>query len=132
MSDRERDVTGSEGEDGTKDEEVGMEEEEDGTDEEEADAENGEMKTTESKDEQGEEDASELHTEMLGDDESLAGTKKKKSVDPGIIYLGHIPPRLRPRHIRNMLSIHGEVGRIFLQAEGKQLLPRGRLFWNLN
>ncbi|CAI9552410.1 unnamed protein product [Staurois parvus] len=48
---------------------------------------------------------------------NLAGTKKK-SVIPGIIYLGHIPPRLRPRHIRNMLSVHGEVGRIFLQVEG--------------
>ncbi|XP_053330243.1 activator of basal transcription 1 [Spea bombifrons] len=44
--------------------------------------------------------------------------KKKKAV-PGIIYLGHIPPRLRPRHIRNMLSVHGEVGRIFLQAEDR-------------
>ncbi|KAM8934377.1 activator of basal transcription 1 [Pelodytes ibericus] len=42
---------------------------------------------------------------------------KKKKIIPGIIYLGHIPPRLRPRHIRNMLSVHGEVGRIFLQAE---------------
>ncbi|XP_077332615.1 activator of basal transcription 1 [Lithobates pipiens] len=120
MSDREREVAGSEEEeDGTEDEEVGVEEEAVGTDEEEADAENGGMKKTESKDEQGE-DASELHTEMLGEDENLAGTKKK-SVEPGIIYLGHIPPRLRPRHIRNMLSTHGEVGRIFLQAEDRAI-----------
>lgn len=42
------------------------------------------------------------------------GTKK---VVPGIIYLGHIPPRFRPRHVRNLLSSYGEVGRIFLQPE---------------
>ncbi|XP_033029505.1 activator of basal transcription 1 [Lacerta agilis] len=40
-----------------------------------------------------------------------------KKVVPGIIYLGHIPPRFRPRHVRNLLSVHGEVGRIFLQPE---------------
>ncbi|XP_063289196.1 activator of basal transcription 1 isoform X1 [Pelobates fuscus] len=49
--------------------------------------------------------------------EASEGNKKK--INPGIIYLGHIPPRLRPRHIRNMLSVHGEVGRIFLQAEDR-------------
>lgn len=43
------------------------------------------------------------------------GTKK---VVPGIIYLGHIPPRFRPRHVRNLLSGYGEMGRIFLQPEG--------------
>lgn len=37
---------------------------------------------------------------------------------PGIIYLGHIPPRLRPKHLRNLLSVYGEIGRIFLQPEG--------------
>lgn len=37
---------------------------------------------------------------------------------PGVIYLGHIPPRLRPKHLRNMLSSYGEVGRVFLQPEG--------------
>ncbi|XP_044287429.1 activator of basal transcription 1 [Varanus komodoensis] len=42
------------------------------------------------------------------------GTKK---IVPGIIYLGHIPPRFRPRHVRNLLSVYGEVGRIFLQPE---------------
>ncbi|KAM4696696.1 activator of basal transcription 1 [Rhinophrynus dorsalis] len=52
-------------------------------------------------------------------EENVPEPSKKKSVVPGIIYLGHIPPRLRPRHIRNMLSVHGEVGRIFLQAEDR-------------
>ncbi|XP_066436045.1 activator of basal transcription 1 [Eleutherodactylus coqui] len=45
------------------------------------------------------------------------GVEESEKIIPGIIYLGHIPPRLRPRHIRNMMSAHGEVGRIFLQAE---------------
>nr|AAH41500.1 MGC52939 protein [Xenopus laevis] len=50
-------------------------------------------------------------------DKGEKGSCQGKRVVPGILYLGHIPPRLRPRHIRNMLSLHGEVGRIFLQAE---------------
>ncbi|KAI3357044.1 hypothetical protein L3Q82_003688 [Scortum barcoo] len=38
---------------------------------------------------------------------------------PGILYLGHIPPRFRPKHLRNLLSVYGEIGRIFLQPEGR-------------
>ncbi|XP_001371676.1 activator of basal transcription 1 [Monodelphis domestica] len=40
-----------------------------------------------------------------------------KRVVPGIIYLGHIPPCLRPLHVRNLLSAHGEIGRVFFQSE---------------
>ncbi|XP_020482151.3 activator of basal transcription 1, partial [Labrus bergylta] len=47
----------------------------------------------------------------------------RKSV-PGIIYLGHIPPRLRPKHLRNLLSAYGEIGRIFLQPEDGQVRKR--------
>ncbi|XP_057211947.1 activator of basal transcription 1 [Triplophysa rosa] len=43
--------------------------------------------------------------------------KQKKKCLPGILYLGHIPPRMRPKHVRNMLSVYGEIGRIFLQPE---------------
>ncbi len=65
-----------------------------------------------------------------GDDKDAAGRKKTKQKGagvtsctdskcvPGIIYLGHIPPRLRPKHLRNLLSVYGEIGRIFLQPEG--------------
>lgn len=63
------------------------------------------------------------------DDDKDADDKKKKPKHkmsscldrkciPGILYLGHIPPRLRPKHLRNLLSAYGEVGRIFLQPEG--------------
>uniref|UniRef100_UPI0037E8B629 activator of basal transcription 1 n=1 Tax=Semicossyphus pulcher TaxID=241346 RepID=UPI0037E8B629 len=45
---------------------------------------------------------------------------------PGIIYLGHIPPRLRPKHLRNLLSVYGEIGRIFLQPEDGQVRKRKR------
>ncbi|KAM6186050.1 activator of basal transcription 1 [Rhynchocyon petersi] len=41
----------------------------------------------------------------------------KKRVVPGIVYLGHIPPRFRPLHVRNLLSAYGEVGRVFFQQE---------------
>ncbi|XP_029466970.1 activator of basal transcription 1 isoform X2 [Rhinatrema bivittatum] len=64
------------------------------------------------------------------DEEDFSGDPKEeanmKHTTPGIIYLGHIPPRLRPRHIRNMLSAHGEVGRIFLQAEDRFVRKKKR------
>lgn len=43
----------------------------------------------------------------------------QKRVVPGIVYLGHVPPRFRPLHVRNLLSAYGEVGRVFFQAEGE-------------
>ncbi|KAJ3588367.1 hypothetical protein NHX12_011960 [Muraenolepis orangiensis] len=57
---------------------------------------------------------------VLGhEDDEEDGNKKGGKVKriPGIIYLGHIPPRLRPKHLRNMLTPYGEIGRIFLQPE---------------
>lgn len=68
-----------------------------------------------------------------GDDKETAeirvvdgdSSKKKKptskKIVPGILYLGHIPPRLKPSHLRNMLGVYGEVGRIFLQPEGENI-----------
>ncbi|XP_036389032.1 activator of basal transcription 1 [Megalops cyprinoides] len=53
---------------------------------------------------------------MQGNDEEKQKSTTKKTT-PGILYLGHIPPRLRPKHVRNMLSAYGEIGRIFLQPE---------------
>lgn len=48
-----------------------------------------------------------------------AARGRKKRVVPGIVYLGHIPPRFRPLHVRNLLSAYGEVGRVFFQPEGE-------------
>lgn len=53
-----------------------------------------------------------------GEEKNLKKTGQDKKCVPGIIYLGHIPPRLRPKHLRNLLSVYGEIGRIFLQPEG--------------
>ncbi|XP_062315809.1 activator of basal transcription 1 [Osmerus eperlanus] len=44
-----------------------------------------------------------------------------KKTLPGIVYLGHIPPRLRPKHMRNMLGVYGEIGRVFLQPEDRSV-----------
>ncbi|XP_061694284.1 activator of basal transcription 1 isoform X2 [Syngnathoides biaculeatus] len=49
-----------------------------------------------------------------------SSSSDKKCV-PGILYLGHIPPRFRPKHVRNLLSVYGEIGRIFLQPEDGQI-----------
>ncbi|XP_069503597.1 activator of basal transcription 1 [Ambystoma mexicanum] len=65
---------------------------------------------------EGEDEA--MGLEEVEDDAEEAKTAKKTTI-PGIVYLGHIPPRMRPRHVRNMMSVHGEVGRIFLQAEDR-------------
>lgn len=60
---------------------------------------------------------SEAEEEQEEPREAAHGSKKR--VVPGIVYLGHIPPRFRPLHVRNLLSAYGEVGRVFFQAEGK-------------
>ncbi|XP_055464019.1 activator of basal transcription 1 [Psammomys obesus] len=50
-------------------------------------------------------------------EEATCNGGKKKKIVPGIVYLGHVPPRFRPLHVRNLLSAYGEVGRVFFQAE---------------
>lgn len=52
-------------------------------------------------------------------DAEIKERKNEKQCHPGIIYLGHIPPMLRPKHLRNLLSVYGEIGRIFMQPEGR-------------
>ncbi|XP_026879349.2 activator of basal transcription 1 [Electrophorus electricus] len=63
--------------------------------------------------------------EHMGDSGSDRKTKGKKCV-PGIVYLGHIPPRMRPKHVRNMLGAYGEIGRIFLQSEDRSIRRKKR------
>uniref|UniRef100_G3N506 Activator of basal transcription 1 n=1 Tax=Gasterosteus aculeatus TaxID=69293 RepID=G3N506_GASAC len=53
-------------------------------------------------------------------------TSQNRKCVPGVIYLGHIPPRFRPKHLRNLLSVYGEIGRIFLQPEDSQVRRRKR------
>ena len=37
---------------------------------------------------------------------------------PGIIYFSRLPPFMKPAKVRYIFSQYGEVGRLFLQAEG--------------
>lgn len=66
----------------------------------------------------------ELEAEEEQEESEEAAGGAKKRVVPGIVYLGHIPPRFRPLHLRNLLSAYGEVGRVFFQPEGRCLGPR--------
>ncbi|KAG9336020.1 hypothetical protein JZ751_003279 [Albula glossodonta] len=78
-----------------------------------------ESETEELQDDEPAENEGEVEMEEENDGEQGNGetkTMNKKST-PGIIYLGHIPPGLRPKHVRNMLTCYGEIGRIFLQPE---------------
>ncbi|CAJ1085692.1 activator of basal transcription 1-like%2C partial [Xyrichtys novacula] len=93
----------------------------------------------EEKEEEGEVEentAAEKNGDKVDDDDEDDGVRLKKSFVkkcvggaekkcvPGIIYLGHIPPRFRPKHLRNLLSVYGEIGRIFLQPEDGQVRKR--------
>ncbi|XP_066566171.1 activator of basal transcription 1 [Amia ocellicauda] len=67
--------------------------------------------------EEGTADGGQQHVGDDGETQAAAKAPPGKKTVPGIVYLGHIPPRLRPKHVRNMLGVHGEIGRIFLQPE---------------
>ncbi|XP_058499626.1 activator of basal transcription 1 [Solea solea] len=119
----------------------GEEEEEEGGEEEAlktaTQGEEEELKTV-TQGEEEEEEEGEEEEEIRGDDdeeeeEAAAVMKKtkatscsKRQVVPGIIYLGHIPPRLRPKHLRNMMSAYGEIGRVFLQPEDSKMKKKKR------
>uniref|UniRef100_A0A8C7T2H7 Activator of basal transcription 1 n=1 Tax=Oncorhynchus mykiss TaxID=8022 RepID=A0A8C7T2H7_ONCMY len=92
-----------------------------------ADEESGEMPKIEADedDDNTENDDEELNDEELKEEAEGDLKEKKVSVGktclPGIVYLGHIPPRLRPKNMRSMLSLYGEIGRIFLQPEDRSV-----------
>ncbi|KAM6982023.1 activator of basal transcription 1, partial [Tautogolabrus adspersus] len=127
---------------GEEEQEEGEEEEEE-EEEDEATAQRGEDEEEEEEEEEDEEGRA--AAERGGDDDddddddgdddiSIKKNSKQKGSGgtscsdrksvPGIIYLGHIPPRLRPKHLRNLLSAYGEIGRIFLQPEDGQVRKR--------
>ncbi|XP_025842325.2 activator of basal transcription 1 [Vulpes vulpes] len=64
---------------------------------------------------EGTDQKAEAEEEQEESEEAACGAKKR--VVPGIVYLGHLPPRFRPLHVRNLLSAFGEVGRVFFQPE---------------
>ena len=36
----------------------------------------------------------------------------------GVIYISRIPPGMRPAKVRDLMSVHGEIGRVYLKQEG--------------
>ena len=54
---------------------------------------------------------------MASKEKEADGAMAKEDV-PGIVYLSRVPPFMKPEKIRHLLSQFGEVGRVFLQAEG--------------
>nr|GAT46126.1 U3 snoRNP-associated protein Esf2 [Mycena chlorophos] len=41
----------------------------------------------------------------------------KAAQKSGVIYISRIPPGMRPPKVRHLMSMHGEVGRVYLQQE---------------
>jgi ESF2/ABP1 family protein len=37
----------------------------------------------------------------------------------GVIYLSRIPPFMKPHKLRSLLSVYGEIGRVYLAPEGE-------------
>lgn len=78
----------------------------------------------------------EEHNEELGEGmlaEGFAGPSEKvvKPLTPedlakfkaaqertGVVYISRIPPGMRPTKVRHLMSQYGEIGRVYLQAEG--------------
>lgn len=52
--------------------------------------------------------------------EKSPSTRKTKATNPGVVYMSRLPPFMKPAKIRNIFSQYGEVGRLFLQPEGKK------------
>lgn len=50
--------------------------------------------------------------------EELAAFKAAKE-RTGVIYISRIPPGMQPPKVRHLLSALGEIGRVYLQQEGK-------------
>ncbi|KAF5371970.1 hypothetical protein D9615_008103 [Tricholomella constricta] len=42
---------------------------------------------------------------------------KKIQDRAGVIYISRIPPGMRPTKVRHLMSMHGEIGRVYLQQE---------------
>ena len=42
-----------------------------------------------------------------------------ENISPGIIYVSKIPPFMKPGKVRSHMTQFGEIGRVFLQPEGR-------------
>ena len=59
--------------------------------------------------------------EIDEDDCNTDNSNIMKQTVPGVIYISFLPPRMTPLHLRQIFEKYGEVGRIFLQPDGKKM-----------
>ena len=60
--------------------------------------------------------------DVASDKITTKGKKSKgKEREAGIIYLSRVPPYMSVKNVRHLLGVHGEIGRVFLQPDGKKL-----------
>ena len=52
--------------------------------------------------------------------------KKRKPVEPGVVYISRLPPFLKPHRVRRMLEEHGEVLKVYLSPEDPAANARRR------
>jgi ESF2/ABP1 family protein len=43
---------------------------------------------------------------------------KERHDNTGVVYMSRVPPAMKPQKVRHLLSQFGEIGRIYLAAEG--------------
>ena len=55
------------------------------------------------------------------DMEEVSKHKKQKETVPGVIYLSRVPPFMSVKKIRDVFGQYGDLGRIFLQPDGKNM-----------
>ena len=56
------------------------------------------------------------------DDDNMEVVSKSRDSKPGIVYLSKIPSLMTVKKIRQVFLQYGDVGRIFLQPDGKKIL----------
>lgn len=80
--------------------------------------------------EQEQEEEEDKEEEEKGEEEKKAdgskSVKGKKKLTPGVVYLSRIPPFMRPRKVRHLLSQYGDIGRVYLAPEDPQSQRRRR------
>jgi hypothetical protein len=49
----------------------------------------------------------------------------------GVIYISRIPPGMQPTKVRHLMSAYGDVGRVYLQPEGRRFCSTLAIFFFL-
>lgn len=55
-----------------------------------------------------------------GEKDGSQSAGRKSTLTPGVVYLSRVPPFMRPRKVRHLLSQYGTLGRVYLQPEGEE------------